>query len=102
MIVDTSDSIGHDFNNNVKPFLEKLIINPQLNVGPDGTHVGLILFSSKEQTRIDLKLGQIKDANQLAEYMGDLNYDYISGDRTRTELALQEAKSVRTYFDYIL
>ena len=101
-MVDTSYSIGNDFDANVKPFLENLIKNPQLNVGPDGTHVGLILFSSELKTRIALRFGQIKDANQLAGYMANLNYNSISGDRTRTELALNYAKSVRTHFDYIL
>ena len=101
-MVDASHSIGqNDFYANVMPFLENLIINPQLNVGPHGTHVGLIFFSSEAKTRIALRLGQINDSNQLAGYMGNLNYDNISGDRTRTELALNYAKSVRTHFDHI-
>ena len=68
LILDTSNSIGHDFNKNVKPFLKKLLKNPQLNVGPHGTHVGLILFSSKDKTKIKLDIGEIKDADDLAPY----------------------------------
>ena len=30
----------------------------------------------------------------------DLNYDLIQGDRTRTELALGKAKSVRTHSNF--
>ena len=39
------------------------------------------------------------DPYELAQYMGNLNYDSISGDRTRTELALKLAQSVRTYLN---
>ena len=73
--------------------------HPRLYVGPDGTHVGLILFSSEDKTMIKLGIGEIMDPYELAEYMGNLNYGSISGDRTRTELALELAKSVRTYLN---
>ena len=96
LIVDTSYSIGKgDFEANVQPFLKNLVKDPQLNVGPDGTHVGLILFSSEQKTRSELRIGEIEDANQLAEYIDKLKYRDISGDRTRTELALGLAKQVR-------
>ena len=48
---------------------------------------------------IKLGIGEIMDPYKLAEYMGNLNYGSISGDRTRTELALELAKSVRTYLN---
>lgn len=96
LIVDTSYSIGkNDFDTNVKPFLENLVKSPKLNVGADGTHVGLILFSSEEKTTIKLRIGQIKGSDELADYLDRLRYDSISGDETRTELALNLAKSVR-------
>ena len=97
LMVDTSYSVGQgDFDRNVKPFLENLVKNPRLNVGPDGTHVGLILFSSAEKTSINLRIGEIKDAHQLGLYLDSLKYHSISGTHTRTELALGLAKSVRT------
>ena len=48
-----------------------------------------------------IKLGvkEITDPYELAQYMGNLNYGRISGDRTRTELALKLAQSVRTYLN---
>ena len=53
LIVDTSNSIGeHDFNHNVKKFLKNLVTDSRLNVGPDGTEIGLILFSSRERTMV--------------------------------------------------
>ena len=95
-MVDTSYSIGQrDFDANVKSFLENLVKNLRLNVGSDGTHVGLILFSSAEKTNIKLRIGEIKAARQLGEYLDSLKYPSISGDHTRTELALRLAKSVR-------
>ena len=97
LIVDTSYSIGQsDFEAKIKPFLKNLVKDPQLNVGPEGTHVGLILFSSEQKTRSKLRIGEIEDADQLAGYMNNLRYTKISGDRTRTELALDLAKQVRT------
>ena len=94
LIVDTSYSIGeNDFNNNVKPFLINLVKDSLLNVGPDGTHIGLILFSSKKKTEIKLRVGQIEDAQQLANYIDSLQWKAVSGDRTRTEEALDLAKT---------
>ena len=97
LIVDTSYSIGLNgyFDASVKPFLENLVMSPKLNVGEDGTHVGLILFSSEKKTRIKLRIGQIMGADELADYLDRLRYDSISGGKTRTELALNLAKSVR-------
>ena len=64
----------YDFDANVRPFLENLVKHPRLYVGPDGTHVGLILFSSEDKTMIKLGIGEIMDPYELAEYMGNLNY----------------------------
>ena len=99
LIVDTSYSIGEsDFNNNVKEFLKNLVTDSRLNVGQDGTQIGLILFSSEEKTLVKLRMGQIKDAQQLGNYMKNLQWKQVSGDRTRTELALDLAKQVSLHF----
>ena len=103
LIVDTSYSIGErEFNESVKPFLKNLVTCPQLEVCLSGTHVGLILFSSAEKTKVELKMGQITDASELARYLNNLTYPAISGNRTRTELALKMAKLVRTDLKVIL
>ena len=103
LILDTSYSIGtHDFNENIKPFLKNLVTSRQLDVSLSGTHVGLIFFSSAEKTKVELEVGQITNASELAGYLNNLTYSTISGDRSRTELALHMAKLVRTDFNAIL
>ena len=96
LVVDTSFSIGRrDFDENVKPFLKNLVTDPLLNVGKSGTHVGLILFSSDDQTKTKLDLGEIKDANKLGRYIDNLNWEDVKGGHTRTDLGLQLANQVR-------
>lgn len=52
-----SQSIGDDFSRFVRPFLESLAGDAQLNVGPTGTPVSLILFSNKEYTKVAFDFG---------------------------------------------
>ncbi|CAB3991507.1 Hypothetical predicted protein [Paramuricea clavata] len=95
LIVDTSYSVGeNDFNANVKPFLKNLVTASSLNVGPDGTQIGLMLFASKDKTGVKLNIGQKKDARELGKYMTNLNWNTVKGDRTRTELALEKALQI--------
>lgn len=95
-MVDTSYSVGkYSFDTRVKPFLERLVLDPLLNVAKDGTQIGLILFSAASKTKIKLNLGQIYDANQLAQHIKSLRWNDVSGDRTRTDLALLYANEVR-------
>ena len=97
LIVDTSYSIGeNDFNNNVKKFLKNLVTDSRLNVGPDGTQIGLILFSSVVKTVIKLRIGQIQDAQQLGNYMKSLQWSQVSGGHTRTDKGLDLAKGIFT------
>ena len=103
LIVDTSYSIAErEFNKSVKPFLKNLVTSPQLDVSLSGTHVGLILFSSAEKTKVELKIGQITNASELARYLNNLIYPAIAGNQTRTELALKMAKLVRTDLNIML
>lgn len=95
LIVDTSYSVGSgDFKDNVKPFLQNLVTDSRLNVGPKGTQIGLILFASKGRTKVKLNIGQMTDAQELGQYMINLKWNEVSGDRTRTELALEKAKRI--------
>ena len=98
LVVDTSYSIGKgDFDRNVIPFLKNLVTHPLLNVGESGTRVGLILFSSTERTKTKLDIGQIRDAKKLGQYISNLNWNYVSGGHTRTDLGLKLANEVRRY-----
>jgi hypothetical protein len=98
LIVDTSYSVGKgDFKDNVKPFLKNLVTDSRLNVGPKGTQIGLIMFANKGRTKVKLNIGQMTDAQELGQYMINLKWSEVSGDRTRTELALEKAKRVRIY-----
>ena len=94
LIVDTSFSIGKFNFGIMKKFLKKFVTDSRLNVGQDGTQVGLILFSSKEKTLVKLRMGQIQDAQRLGNYMNSLHWHDVRGGHTRTELALKLAKQV--------
>ena len=103
LIVDTSYSIGQrEFNESVKPFLKNFVTSLQLDVSLSGTHVGLILFSSADKTKVELEMGQITNASKLAGYLNNSTYVAIAGNQTRTELALNIAKLVRTNLNVIL
>lgn len=96
ILLDASTSIGKgNFNNNVKPFLKKLVNNPDLNVSPEGTHVAFIVFSSKKKTRLMRDFNQGYNKSSLDSFIGDgLIYDEIKDSRTRTDVALHKASEV--------
>lgn len=71
-------------------------MSPELDVSQGGTHVGIILFSSADRINLELNLGQIKNASELAGHLDNLRYSAIKGAYTRTELALDMSKMVRT------
>ena len=80
LIVDTSYSIGErEFNDSIKPLLKNFVTSPQLDVSLSGTHVGLILFSSADKTKVELEMGQITNASELAGYLNNLTYPEIAG-----------------------
>ena len=101
LIVDTSYSVGErSFNENVKPFLQRLVTDPVLNVGREGTQLALIIFSHSERTKLLLNFGDFYAASQLSKFIHNLKWNEVSGDRTRTDMALQIAneKVGRTWF----
>jgi hypothetical protein len=75
----------------MKPFLEKLVKDPQLHVSRNGTQIALMIFSEKERTKIMLHFGEIYDADQLAKFIADLKWDEVKGGFTRTDLAFKMA-----------
>ena len=89
------------FKDNVRPFLKSLINSPQLNVGPDGTHIGILTFSTQAQTRVLLELGKLQSPVALNSYLDSLKYNDISGDGTRTGMALKMIDEVRSSFLFI-
>ena len=95
---DNSYSVGvSSFQDKVRPFLKDLIASPQLNVGPDGTHIGIITFSTQAQTRVLLEMGEKLTQQELQDYLDSLTYSQISGDGTRTGMALRMADEVRGF-----
>ncbi len=93
---DNSWSVGKSsFNDKVKPFLKGLISSPQLNVGPDGTQIGIITFSTQVQTKVLVELGALKTAAELNDYIDTLTWDEVNGDGTRTGMAFKLAAEVR-------
>ena len=83
---------------NITKFLKDLVTDSRLNVGPEGTNIALILFSTKRRTKVKLEMGQIQDAQQLGDYMTSLQWKEVNGSQTRTEKALNLAKKVSLHF----
>ena len=88
------------FQEKVRPFFKGLIANQKLNVGPNGTHIGIITFSTQNQTRVLLDMGQLQTQKQLINYVGRMDYHQISGDGRRTGMALRMADEVRMMVSY--
>lgn len=56
----------------MKYFLIKLI--EQLDVGPQGTHVGLLQFSHSIKTKIEFNLGEHKTFKKIEEAVANMPY----------------------------
>ena len=69
--------------------------SPQLNVAPDGTHVGIITFSTEAQIKVLLEIGKKNSSEGIINYLDGLKYEDISGDGTRTGMALKIVDEVR-------
>ena len=94
---DNSQSIGFNHYRNIMKFLKELI--KTLNVGPDGTHLGFLTFSSYSNTKKLLDVGQIQDPKQLSKKLD--KYDYVwdlKGDKTHTGRAFEIANKVSVPF----
>ena len=93
---DNSKSVGPTtFKNKVRPFLKDLIKSSKLNVGQDGTHIGILTFSTEEETKVLLELGKLQSPVALNKFLDSLKYKDISGDGTRTGMALKIADEVK-------
>ncbi|CAB4045370.1 Hypothetical predicted protein, partial [Paramuricea clavata] len=89
---DNSYSLGEKaFQDEVRPFMKNLINSTNLNVGPNGTHIGILSFSTQANTRVLLELGEKKTRDELLYYLDCLKYNRISGNGTRTGMALKIA-----------
>ena len=93
IVLDTSYSIGQGiFDSKVKPFLINLVKSPKLNVGPQGTHLALIIFSNAKNTRLLFDFGKKMTTKELEDYIIDeLVWNKVSGDFTMTGTALKIA-----------
>ena len=93
IILDTSLSVQAYFEIKMKPFLKNLVTDSALDVSRDGTQIALILFSSADRTKVELKFGDIYDADNLRTFMANLQWDSIKGNFTRTDIAFLEANN---------
>ena len=100
---DNSVSINvTNFNNRIRPFLKRLIVDPKLNVGEYGTHIGFITFSSAEKTSVLLKIGSKTDKKYLETWLNGLDYEKdLSAPRTYTGDAFKLASEVSKLVDKI-
>ena len=83
------------FKENIIPFLKGLITNSQMNVSPNGTHVGIITFSTQRKTMVLLAMGELRTKKRLREYLDNLKYDEVGGAGTRIGMALKMADEVK-------
>ena len=97
--------IGYgNFVDRVVPFILRLVQNDKLNVGEDGTHIGIIVFSDKSKTKILLKFGEITKKIDLINFLKKYNDSYkysleeyeneLMGDQTHTGDAFKMAAEV--------
>jgi hypothetical protein len=96
IIWDNSQSVGLSaFQDSVKPFLKNLVSSSKLNVGKDGTHIGIITFSSPARTHSLLEIGNITSPDKLTSYLDTLDYENkLMGPWTFTGDALAIANNV--------
>ena len=105
---DNSASVGYgNFVDRVVPFILRLIQNENLKVGEDGTHIGIIVFSSIKKTKTLLKFGEktkkvdllkfLKRYNNSKEYPQKEYESELMGGKTYTGLAFQETADVSQF-----
>ena len=82
------------FQGKIKNFLRELIRSPQLNVGPDGTHLGFLTFSTEIQTKVLLGMGEKESPSELLAWLEQLTWNEVEGDGTRTGMALRKINYV--------
>ena len=75
-----------------------------MNVGPAGTHIGILTFSTQKQTKVLLELGEKQDHVDLLNYLDSVIYSDVSGDGTRMGMALKIVDEVQTatFYSYCL
>ena len=94
IVLDISYSIGRaTFQDKVKPFLEKFVKDPNLNVGTQGTHIAMIVFSNTAKTKVLRNFGAKSTQKDVEAFIKSLDWNKLSGDRTRTGLALKMANN---------
>ena len=94
ILLDNSLSGELLFQQKVK-MLQHLITNQELNVRPNGTHIGILTFSAQKQTRVLLEIGEKQTRHELIKYFGSLRYNRASGNGRRTGMALKIIDEVR-------
>ena len=107
LILDTSRSVAKlPFETQIKPFLEALFTDEELNVRSNGTQVSLLVFSDYsdprsphyrpkfDNTKVLIKFRDGLDGPALKDYVRTLKWDELKGGHTRTDKALEIANTV--------
>ena len=77
--------------------MKNLVKNSKLNVSPTGTQIAIMIFSKTDRTKLLVNFGDKPTQTDIETYMssGDFTWNKLSGDRTRTGLALHKINRVR-------
>ena len=85
------------FDDKVKPFLKEFLQNSKLDVGPDGTNIGFLMFSGDKQTKVVRNMTDDQNVETILPWLTSLRfYDVSSEEGTRTGKALWMVNKVRT------
>ena len=99
VIIDTSGSVGRSmFEDRIKPFLYRLFADNTLDVSPNGSNFAIMVFSTKNKTKLLVSFEKDVYQKSLIEIVQRLDYTEWAGGETRTDLALQMANQVCTRF----
>ena len=87
----------NNFRDEIKPFLEEFLQNSKLNVGPDGTNIGFLMFSGDKQTKVVRNMTDDQNVETILPWLTSLRFHDVSSDQgTRTGKALWMVNNVRT------
>ena len=82
------------FQKKIRVALNYLFKSKKLNVGPYGTHIGILTFNARRQPIVLLELGQRQTQKEIINHLDHLKYGNVSGDLSRTRSALQKIVQV--------
>ena len=89
LVIDGTLSLGYRRFDNIKLLLQNVVA--KLDVRPEGVHVGMIQFSDRWGTKIEMKLGQHAGVDNVLSDLERMRYQ--QGYYTLTGLAFEMARN---------